>query len=389
MLKKRFIILIAIAAIILPSVVIPLIALSLEVFTSILPKLPVSMAIDFSETMSSVEYIALYFSLLGVIATIILAYLIYRLEQSNKKRAEEEEISRVKRTLYVLLENGINRAIKSKNDDEWLTFDFIRVTDNHIGMIASIGHLLTEEQFLNLNQILETLKDIAVHEKNGNPYDAKMSVDRLMGLITIPFYPKYHFYMKNLKSIYDVMSKETLAIFNLLVADDNERSFTYGITYNSEEKKLFRNYQDNHFIVYDEFENIICDATFDERGMMTGKAKTFYEKDLLEYDGLFRDGKRSGWGIEYLFDERKGKEGEWEADQLINGVIYDVILDIEGKVFMDTIQQIESSSDPYDLERYASELKVGNVRVINGQMEVVKESIIKAADFIEVGEGGF
>lgn len=50
---------------------------------------------------------------------------------------------------------------------------------------------------------------------------------------------------------------------------------------------------------------------------------------------------------------------------------------------MDTIRQVESSSDLYDLERYAQKLKVGNVKVINGQLKVVKESITKAADFIE------
>lgn len=334
--------------------------------------------------MTSGEYVALYFTLLGVIATITLAYLIYRLERSNEKRAEWEEIRRVKRTLNVLLHNGINRAIKSQNDDEWLTFDFIRVTDNHKGMIASIGHLFSEEQFLYLNQIMDTLEDIAVHEKNGNPGNAKISVDRLMRFISIPVYPIYRFYMKNLKSFYDVMSKEAVSIFNLLSDDGNERNFDYGITYNSEGNKLFGHFKDNHFIVYDDFENIICDATFDENGIIDGKAKIFYEKGFLKFEGLFLSGKRCGEGIEYLPNGRKGKEGEWEADKLINGIIYDVKLDTTGKVFMDTIRQVESSSDLYDLERYASELKVGNVRVINGQMEVVKGSITKAADFIEV-----
>lgn len=124
-----------------------------------------SIALDFSETMTSGEYIALYFALLGVIATITLACLIYRLERSNEKRAEQEETRSVKRTLTVLIENGIHRAVKSQYDDEWITFDFIRITDNHIGMIATIGYLLSEDEFLNLNQTLETLKDIAEHEK--------------------------------------------------------------------------------------------------------------------------------------------------------------------------------------------------------------------------------
>lgn len=379
--KKGFIIFIAIAGIFIPTILIPLASFLLEFFARGMPKLPVSLVLDFSESMTSGEYIALYFSILGVIATITLAYLIYRLERSNEKRAEQEEIKRVKRTLMVLLHNGINRAIKSQKDDEWVVFDFIRVTDNHIGMVASIGHLLSEEQFLYLNQIMETLKDIAENEKNGDTGDAKISVERLMRLITIPVYPMYRFYMKNLKSISDVMSVEALQIFSIL--SDNEKTFSNGIRYNSMGNKLFDCSPDNRYKVYDDSENVICDATVDNNGIIEGKAKIFHEDGFLEFEGSFIDGKRCGRGVEYLSNGRKGKDGEWQADQLINGIIYDVKLDASGKVFTDTIQQIENSSDLYDLEKYSSELKVGNIRIINGQMKVVKESVKKAVDFLE------
>jgi len=54
---------------------------------------------------------------------------------------------------------------------------------------------------------METLKDIADHEKNGDPGDAKISVEKLMRIITVPVYPMYIFYMKNLRTIYDVINK--------------------------------------------------------------------------------------------------------------------------------------------------------------------------------------
>jgi hypothetical protein len=229
---------------------------------------------------------------------------------------------------------------------------------------------------------METLKDIADHEKNGDPGDAKISVDRLIRFITIPVYPMYHFYMKNLKSIYDVMSKGAIQIFNLL--SDNEKPFLNGIRYNSMGNKLFECSPDNRYKVYDTTENVICDATFDDNGIIEGIAKIFNEDSFLEFEGSFLEGKRCGQGIEYLSNGGKGKDGEWQDDQLINGIIYDVKLDSLGKIFTDTIQQVENSSDLYDLKKYSSELKVGNVKVINGQMKVVKESIKKAVDFLKV-----
>lgn len=119
-------------------------------------------------------------------------------------------------------------------------------------------------------------------KKNGDPGDATISVNRLLQRITIPIYPMYWFYMKEIKSIYDVMTKEAIQISNLLLKDGNEKSFTYGITYNSLGKKLFECFPDNRYKVYSESENIICDALFDKNGIVEGRAKIFYEEGLLD-----------------------------------------------------------------------------------------------------------
>ncbi len=71
--------------------------------------------------------------MLGVIATVVLAYFIYRLERNNENQAERKEIKQVKRILSVLLETGFQRAFQSQLDDEWEYFDFVRITESHIG----------------------------------------------------------------------------------------------------------------------------------------------------------------------------------------------------------------------------------------------------------------
>lgn len=321
--------------------------------------------------------------MLGVIATVVLAYFIYRLERNNENQAERKEIKQVKRILSVLLETGFQRAFQSQLDDEWEYFDFVRITESHIGLIASIGHLLSEEQFLCLNKIMETLKDIADHEKDGDPGDAKISVKRLMRIITVPVYPMYIFYMKNIRTIYDVINKQTIEILNIISEKVDKETFSYGIKYDADANIMFESSPENRFKIYDKTGKIICNALFDKSGIVEGTAKIFCEDGYLEFEGSFADGKRCGKGIEYMRNDKKGKEGEWQAGHLINGIIYDVLLDEEEELFLDSVKQIDDLFSLYDLEKYSEELKVGNVRVNNGQMKVIKNGIKTATDFLK------
>lgn len=382
--KKLGIILALAAAFILPVLLIPLLAFLLNLAVSKAPMVFVPLSLDFGNTITSGDFLALYLGVLGIIATIMLSYLIYRLERNNERRAEYEEIRRAKRTINAVLGNGIKRAFESQLDDEWENFDFIRVTDNHIGMIASIGHLLSEEQFLYLNQIMETLKDIAEHEKNGDLGDATNSVEKLMSLITVPVYPMYRYRMRSLKNIHDALSKEAIEIFNLVDDDCTNRLFSHEIKYDQSGKKIFRSYPDGRYKVYDQSGNRICDALFKGGELSEGFATIFYEQAYLEFEGSFVNGERNGSGVEYFFDGRKSKEGKWQSGELVNGRIYDVQLDMSGEIFGDKIKQIDDPFDFYDLERYSSELQVGDLRVVDSKITVVKESILTAADFLKV-----
>ncbi|MCK9267770.1 MAG: hypothetical protein M0P14_03535 [Alkaliphilus sp.] len=363
--ETGWIVLIVLISCILPALLIPITFSIIKYSVDKLPNFPITVILSLSEAIPIGEYLSLYLSMLGVIATVVLAYFIYRLERNNENQAEREEIKRVKRILSVLLETGLQRAFQSQLDDEWEYFDFIRITESHIGLIASIGHLLSEEQFLCLNKIMETLKDIADHEKNGDPGDAKISVKRLMRIITVPVYPMYIFYMKNLRTVYDVMNEQIIEIINIISEKGNKETFSYEAKYDADSNIMFESSPDNRFKIYDKTGKIICDALFDKNGILDGTAKVFCEEGYLEFDGLFVDGKRHGQGSEYMHNGRIGREGEWKEDQLINGIIYDVMLNEKGELFLDSIERAGGPFLLYDLERYSEELKVGNVKIVN------------------------
>lgn len=97
----------------MPALLIPITFSIIKYSVDKLPNFPITVILSLSEAIPIGEYLSLYLSMLGVIATVVLAYFIYRLERNNENQAEREEIKRVKRILNVLLETGLQRAFQS------------------------------------------------------------------------------------------------------------------------------------------------------------------------------------------------------------------------------------------------------------------------------------
>src|SRR5699024_9866031 len=146
-----------------------------------------------------------------------------------------------------------------------------------------LGHLLSDEQFMYLNKIMETLRDAAHHERDTAPYEARKSVERIIKLITIPVYPLYKFHMKNLQSYYDVMSKKAIDLLNILYKAEDQIKDTYGNAYSNEGKLIFESTSNNRFKVYDDAGSIICDTVIDDDGIVEGKVKIISDEGDLQF----------------------------------------------------------------------------------------------------------
>ncbi|MEW8974275.1 MAG: hypothetical protein AB2375_08770 [Tissierellaceae bacterium] len=325
---------------------------------------------------------------MGIIVTTILSIVIYHSETITKKKAEEDKIRMTKSSLELLLYNGTLKALECSNSKDWIemdNFNFTLVTDKNIDLITDIRHLMNQDQYLYINELFKTLKDMSDLEKSEDYWESRKACEKYIGLITLPVYLLYRHIIKDYSSIYDILNKEAIEIFNILSIEDNKQKFFYGIRYNRRKKILFEVLEGYRFKVYDELGNIICDAIFNEDGIIGGRAKIFDEEGFLIYDGSYVGGKRCGQGIEYLFNGRKGKEGEWKDNQLVDGVIYDVILDSSNRVFAGSIRQIKHSFDLNNLKENPSAFRVGNIRVKDGQNKVIKKSIKTIPDFIKRG----
>jgi hypothetical protein len=332
------------------------------------------------------EHIPLYLTIFDIEISIILGIIIYQWQRRDEKRSEDEEIHQAKQTLNVLLINATKRAFEvynNYNEDDNLIYDFIRITDNHIGLIATIRHMLTEEEFLYLNRLMEILKDMAEHEKNEDLYEAKMCLRKYMKLITLPFYSLYHFKIAQPSNIYDVMNEDAIEVFNLLTEKENKTVFSYGTKYDINGKILFNNQPNGYFKVYDSDGNILCNAIIDNKGIVDGKAKIFNEGIYIEYEGNFKNREKYGDGIEYFtgwFINGVKRKGQWKDDNLVTGTVYKVILDDKNEIYKfdeDTIYtQLDGYLDFNKVVEFAPDYNIANIYIDNGQAYIIKDSIV-------------
>ena len=230
---------------------------------------------------------------------------------------------------------------------------------------------------------METLKDMAEHEKNEDFYEAKMCLRKYMKLITLPFYPLYHFKIAKPSNIYDVMNEDAIEIFNLLTEKENKTTFSYGTKYDINGRALFNNQPNGYFKVYDSDGNILCNAIIDNRGIVDGKAKIFDEDIYIEYEGNFKNRKRYGEGIEYFaewFPIEVKKKGQWKDDNLVAGTVYKVILDDKNEIYKsdeDTIYtQLDGYLDFNKVVEFAPDYNIANIYIDNEQANIIKDSIV-------------
>lgn len=337
-------------------------------------------------TLSLEGYISTYLTILGIEISAILAIVIYRWQSNDEKRSELEETRSAKRILKVLLINATKRAFEVYSDsdeDDKLEFNFTRITDNHVGLIAAIGDLVTEEEFLYLNLLMETLKDLADKERNDDLYEARQSLAKYMKLITLPFYPLYHFQMTQLDNMYDVMSEKSVKIFNLLTGDDFNDNFDYGVRYNQNREILFEYSKDGCFKVYDSSGDILCNSLVINNEIIDGQAKVFSNGTDLEFEGNFKDKQRNGKGTEYFTCWITGeikRTGMWENDILINGTVYNVILNNKNEPY---ILDDEKYNQLYDgffslhtLVDHGPECNIATINVNKDKIKIDEKSIV-------------
>jgi len=181
--------------------------------------------LDSLREMPVFDYLRLHFAVSGVLMVVGLPYLFYTVTKRGNEKGKQEEFNRRKLMLRDVLYNGLDQVLTYHRDGHWESFDYVRVTNNHVELVHKLGDLFSKQQAQFLIQVLESLKDISEQEEKGETKIVKMSVEKLVTQITIPNYPKHLSHLQHGSSNSDLLSEEIIAILDQLSEETDPKSF--------------------------------------------------------------------------------------------------------------------------------------------------------------------
>lgn len=305
------IILIVIFIIVFPVLVIPLLFSVMNYLPDIFSFLSFNLEREFFAEIQLNSYLSLYLSIISIIVSVIIAISLFRFERQQKRREKEQQQKQNKEMVFFFFERAITQAFNSQQEIFWDSFDFVDISDNIFSRINSIKSLMSNEQFMLLNKIIDKLKDIYELERDDNYPVVRPAVDELMELITIPVYSTFQYHLKQSKSVWDLSNKDTIEIYNILAPDDKAKIYSKDKILNKDENVILET-ENELFRVFDSDDHKICEAEFDKQGIVEGEAKIFDFEGTLIYEGEFENHQRNGQGVEYLYNRIKTKEGTWQ-----------------------------------------------------------------------------
>jgi len=368
------IILTAIFIIIFPVLVIPLLFSVMNYLPDIFSFLSFNLGREFFTEIQLNSYLSIYLSIISIIVSAIIAISLFRFEKEQERREKEQQHKQNKEMVFFFFERAITQVFNSQQETFWDSFEFVDINDNIFSKINSIKSLMNNEQFMLLNKIIDKLKNIYELERDDNYPVVRPAVDELMELITIPVYSTFQYHLKQSKSVWDLLNKDAIELYNILAPDDKAKIYSKDKVLNKDGNVIFEK-ENELFRVYDSDGQKICETEFDKKGIVEGEAKIFDFEGTLIYDGEFENHQRNGQGVEYLYDRIKIKEGIWQNGELVDGVIYNVLIWEDKSLYADQLCFLAEEIDRFSSPKSYEGLYVCSFSVNNGKRHVINNSI--------------
>ena len=230
--KNRYIIVAVIGVLlVLPLLLIPLSIFVAELFMAGGVGAAWDRTWDTMGGMLMIEYIGLHSAVTGIVVILCFPFVFYKLHKKVGEHRKQEEFNRKKQMLHDVLHRGMIEAMKSQQDEQWETFNFTQVTDNHIEMLSQVDSLFSEKQAFFLRQKLELLKEISQQADRGEISEVKQSVDELIELVAVPDDAKHQASLQNDRDLDETLNEKTLTILQLLSEETDKPGIGTDITY--------------------------------------------------------------------------------------------------------------------------------------------------------------
>lgn len=372
------IILTAIFIIIIPIAVIPLLFSVINYLPEIFLYFSFGLGREFFTEIQLNSYLSLYLSIVSIMVSVIIAYYLYKLEVQQKRKERDQELEQNKEMVFYYFDKAVTQTFKSLKNPSLLMFDPLEINEDVFVKVSSIKPLLSDDQFMLLNKIMNKYKDAFDSAGHYGSPVVEVAAQGLIELIDLPAFSTYSFHLKNAESVYSLFNPEAVELYNLLAPASKGQIYTKDRVLDKKGNVILKKVDDN-IIVYNSEGQKLCEAKFDAKGVIEGNAEIFDKEGNLIFAGDFKDHHRNGDGIEYHPDGIKAKEGIWKDGKLVDGFIYDVLLADNKTLFNDEIKFLVDSYSLISMDSN-DELLVGCLKVEAGETIIAQETIKDAAE---------
>lgn len=325
-----------------------------------------------SNDSEQIQLISLYLSAISLGISVVIAILIYYLQKKDSEQNMNNEIDRARSEMLFEIENAFSCSTFNDSDarDSWLAEDVENVFKRNT---FYLHHLLTNEEFKNLQRLINAIVLIRDHEDKTE-----------LSLMLKPFL--WYIFLAQGRSLFsdfnysDLFNEDIARVLAKLKGETfeyrdsiNVRSIDGQTEIYCEDDTIVHIIQNNHEVVNGEYN-------------MTAKGKGYFSNGYSEishpfYSGYYKNGKFDGKGIYDGLDSFK--LGIWREGKLVEG--------IEKDIFVYSKENILSLPDIY--KSSVSDLKtitciserVNTIETLNefkNKFDIQKDDYIYVVDLI-------
>lgn len=268
---------------IVPAILIPVIIFFLKLLSNFSPFGLVIMELNLSQALSTMDYLNIYVSLLGTIATALLSVAIYHLSASDEVKKEAQEIAVAKE--YV---NSVIKRMFIAIDDYFISHltylnfacpdNFFNIDEDLLQKLVIIKNDMPPNLYESVHGILVKLEELTKHR----------DMRKFLKEVTVPFFsylPNRSF--TNIASLKDLLR---LDFYNGLryLNCDNYNNDNRIIKYKN--GSPFYEQERDNYVVKDDLNNgaELLNGSF-KNGEFTGRLKLFYDDDRIKEEGYYRE----------------------------------------------------------------------------------------------------
>lgn len=274
---------------------------------------------------------SLYLAVYTLEATLLIAVLIYSLQNNASGRENRRREENAKRIIYTELTAGLKSVVCASYLGNAIDISG-HMSELFLTYLPDMQHCLDSKQLHNLIKIIDFLVNVAqLAVEDADEATAYMK--RNLSCIVQPQFcaalisPFSHRF-SDVDDYRRVLNQATRSVLAAL-SDEQLPAMGENSLQTAQGKKLLEQAEDGRVRIYDRREELLCDAVLNEdsadfRGIESGWAK------CLDYEGEFLDGVRHGRGCGYSrVYHHKLFEGIWEKGEPYDGTQFDMVVEKE------------------------------------------------------------